>query len=393
MRRLVVPMRGRSRDEPHRASTPLELLFDLVFVVAIAHLSTELHSGLAGGDVGRTITQYVFVFGAIWWAWIAFTWFASAYDNDDVAYRLAVFVQLTGALVLAAGVPRAFEQSDWRIVLAGYVIMRLATVVQWVRVARDDPDRRPTALRYAFGITVIQAAWVAFILWGPSWFLLGFLGLYILELLLPVWAENAGRTPWHGAHIAERYGLFTIIVLGEVILSASLAVALISAEGLSPELLGVLVGGLLTVFAMWWLYFYRPVDDLLTSLQTAFVWGYGHLPLWGAIAAAGAGLALAIEQAAGHGSLDAVAAGYAVAIPVAIYLACLFVLHGIPRLDRWSEGWPTALPIIAILIVPLTGWGVFLTGGVLTLYLGFKLVTYAPNHQLLQDSGSSTGNT
>ena len=381
MRRLVVPMRGRLRDEPHRGSTPLELLFDLVFVVAIAHLSTELHNGLAAGDVGRTITQYVFVFGAIWWAWIGFTWFASAYDNDDVAYRLAVFVQLTGALVLAAGVPRAFERSDWGIVLAGYVIMRLATVVQWLRVARDDPVRRPTALRYAFGITVIQAAWVAFILWGPSWFLLGFMGLYVLELLLPVWAENAGRTPWHPAHIAERYGLFTIIVLGEVILSASLAVALISAEGLSPELLGVLVGGLLTVFAMWWLYFYRPADDLLTSLQTAFVWGYGHLPLWGAVAAAGAGLALAIEQAAGHGSLNAVAAGYAVAIPVAIYLVCLFVLHGIPRLDRWTEGWPTALPIIAILIVPLTGWGVFLTGGVLALYLGFKLVAYAPSHQ------------
>lgn len=378
---LVVPMRGRVRDEPHRTSTPLELLFDLVFVVAIAHLSTELHNGLAAGDVGRTITQYVFVFGAIWWAWIGFTWFGSAYDNDDVAYRLAVFVQLTGALVLAAGVPRAFEQSDWRLVLAGYVIMRLAMVVQWLRVARDDPVRRPTAFRYAFGITVIQAAWVAFIIWGPAWFLLGFLGLYILELLLPVWAENAGRTPWHPAHIAERYGLFTIIVLGEVILSASLAVALISAEGLSPELLGVLVGGLLTVFAMWWLYFYRPADDLLTSLQTAFVWGYGHLPLWGAVAAAGAGLALAIEQAAGHGSLDAVATGYAVAIPVAIYLVCLFVLHGIPRLDRWTEGWPTALPIIAILIVPLTGWGVFLTGAVLALYLGFKLVTLAPSHR------------
>lgn len=383
MRRLVAPMRGRLRDEPHRASTPLELLFDLVFVVAIAQLSTELHNGLGGGDVARTITQYVFVFGAIWWAWIAFTWFASAYDNDDVAYRLAVFVQLTGALVLAAGVARAFEQSDWRIVLAGYVIMRLATVAQWLRVARDDPIRRPTALRYAIGITVIQAAWVAFVLWGPAWFLFGFLGLYIVELLLPVWAENAGRTPWHPVHIAERYGLFTIIVLGEVILSASLAVALISAEGLSPELLSVLVGGLLTVFAMWWLYFYRPVDDLLTSLQTAFVWGYGHLSLWGAIAASGAGLALAIEQTAGHGSLDAVAAGYAVALPVAIYLACLFVLHGIPRLDRWTEGWPTALPIIAILVVPLTGWGVLLTGLVLALYLGFKLVTYAPSHQAI----------
>jgi low temperature requirement protein LtrA len=195
--------------------------------------------------------------------------------------------------------------------------------------------------------------------------------------VLPIWAESASRTPWHPVHIAERYGLFTIIVLGEVILSASLAVTLITIEGLTAELVSVFVGGLLTVFAMWWLYFYRPMDDLLGTLRAAFIWGYGHLPLWAAAAAVGSGLALAIEQAAGHGTMDAVAAGYTVAIPVAAYLVVLFVLHGIPRLGRWTEGWPTALPIIAILVVPLTGWGVLLTGVVLALYLGFKLLAYA----------------
>jgi low temperature requirement protein LtrA len=374
---LAIPMRGRSPHEEHRAATPLELFFDLVFVVAVAQVSTELHNGLAEENLGRTILQYIFVFGAIWWAWIGFTWFASAYDNDDVAYRLLVFVELAGALVLAAGVPRAFEQSDWSLVLAGYVIMRLAGVALWLRAARDHPAGRPAALRFALGITVLQFAWVVMILAMPTWFVFGFMGLFLIELVIPVWAQRAARTPWHPEHIAERYGLFTIIVLGEVILAASLAVALISDEGLTTQLLGVLVGGLFTVFAMWWLYFYRPVSDLLTSLRMGFVWGYGHLPLWASAAAVGAGLALAIEAAAGHGSLDAVAAGYAVAIPVALYLGCLFILHGVPRLDRWTEGWPTAVPILAILVVPLTGWGVLLTGVVLALYLGFKLVAYA----------------
>ena len=64
-----------------------------MFVVAVAQVSNELHLGLAAGDIGRSVFQYVFVFGAIWWAWMAFTWFASAYDTDDVAYRLTVFVQ------------------------------------------------------------------------------------------------------------------------------------------------------------------------------------------------------------------------------------------------------------------------------------------------------------
>jgi low temperature requirement protein LtrA len=201
--------------------------------------------------------------------------------------------------------------------------------------------------------------------------------LFVIEMLLPVWAEGAAHTPWNARHITERYGLFTIIVLGEVILAASVAVSAITVEGLTAELFGVLIGGLLTVFGMWWLYFYRPVDDLLTSRRTTFTWGYGHLPLWGAAAAVGAGLALAIESATGHGSLDAVGAGYAVAIPVAIYLGFLFLLHGVPRLNRWSEGWPTVVPILAILIFPVTGWGVLLTGLGLAIYLAFKLVAYS----------------
>ena len=159
--RVVSPLVGRTPDEAHRASTPLELFFDLVFVVAIAQVSSELHHGLLGGNVGQTIFQYIFVFGAIWWAWMGFTWFASAFDTGDVTYRLTVLVQMTGALVLAAGVPRAFDQADWRLVLLGYVIMRLAGVTQCLRVARDSPRCRPAALRYATGMTVLQVLWVA----------------------------------------------------------------------------------------------------------------------------------------------------------------------------------------------------------------------------------------
>jgi hypothetical protein len=86
------------------------------------------------------------VFFAIWWAWMNFTWFASAYDTDDNVYRLATLVQITGALTLAAGVPRAFDETDHRLVTYGYVIMRLALVAQWLRAARSDPERRRTAL-------------------------------------------------------------------------------------------------------------------------------------------------------------------------------------------------------------------------------------------------------
>jgi low temperature requirement protein LtrA len=373
-RRLIRPLTGRDPQEIGRTSTPLELLFDLTFVVAIAQVSSELHHGLLSGDIGQTIFRYVFVFGAIWWAWMGFSWFASGFDTDDVFYRVMVFVQMTGALVLAAGVPRAFEQNDWLLVLLGYVIMRLAFVVQWLRVARDAPECRPGALRYAGGFGILQSLWVILILWSPSWFVLGFMALFALELIVPIWAERASHIPFHPEHIAERYGLFTIIVLGEAILSASLAVTALTMEGLTAELLGILLGGLLTVFVMWWFYFYEPIHDLLTSRQTVFLWGYGHLPIWAAAAAVGAGLAVAIEQAAGlEVALDAVAAGYAVSVPVAIYVAGSWMLHGYPRMERWTDAAPIVAAVIALLLVPLSGWGVPLGGLVLAALLGYKL--------------------
>ena len=99
-------MTARDPHEPHRASTPLELLFDLCFVVAVAQASGRLHHGIVEGHAGRAVLGYVVVFFAIWWAWMNFTWFASAYDTDDVPYRLLVLVQIAGVLVLAAGVAR-----------------------------------------------------------------------------------------------------------------------------------------------------------------------------------------------------------------------------------------------------------------------------------------------
>ena len=110
---------------------------------------------------------------------------------------------------------------------------------------------------------------------------------------MPVWAERATPTTWHPQHIAERYGLFTLIVLGESILAATVAVQAGARLGRSAlALLPIIVGGLLIVFSMWWMYFDRPVHDLLTSLRKAFMWGYGHYVVFASAAAVGAGLAV-----------------------------------------------------------------------------------------------------
>ncbi|MCM8555136.1 low temperature requirement protein A [Streptomyces sp. STCH 565 A] len=321
-------MRGRDPREEHRASTPLELLFDLTFVVAVSQAASQFHHALAEDHVSSGLAAYAAVFFAIWWAWMNFTWFASAYDTDDVPYRLLTLLQMAGVLVLASGVAAVFEDGDFTLVVAGYVVMRLAMVAQWLRAAIEHPGGRSGALHYAAGIIVVQMCWVAR-LWAPdTWAWATFLVLVAAELAVPAWAEYRGHpTSWHPGHIAERYSLFTIIVLGEVILGSLAAVrSAVADHGLSAPVLLIAIGGLLLVFALWWIYF-TGNEASLTTLRTALVWGYGHYVVFAALAAIGAGLEAALEAAEHHGHLSARSAGLAVAVPVAIALLMLGALH------------------------------------------------------------------
>jgi low temperature requirement protein LtrA len=369
---LRVPMSARSPHESHRASTPLELFFDLVFVVAIAQVAAGLHHAISEGHAAAGLSGFLMVFFAIWWAWMNFTWFASAYDCDDVPYRLAVFVQITGALILAAGVPQMFETHTPNLaIIVGYVVMRLAMVGQWLRAAASDPGRRTTAVHYAIGISVVQLAWIG-MFWIPQYWGPGFVALAACELAVPLWAERGGQTTWHPHHIAERYGLLTLIVLGESILSATVAIqsALASGQAL-PSLLPLIIGGLFIAFSMWWMYFDRPVHDLLTSFRTAIVWGYGHYLVFASAAAVGAGLAVNVDYATHHAGLSPAAAGAAVAIPVATFIMCLWFLHDRP--DYRQTRWFGPVAAILILLTPMTAHPVPLTGVVMAAMIAITL--------------------
>ena len=187
------PMQPRDPDEGHRASTPLELFFDLVFVVAVAQAANSLHHALIeGGSVGAPVGKYILVFFGIWWAWMNFSWFASAYDTEDIAYRLTVFVQMTGALIYAAGIPRAFDELDFSVAVIGYVVMRLAQVSHWLRAsAGAEPAARTRRCATRSGSS--SASWAGSPLLVPGgWEVAGFIFLGACELLVPVWA-GAGR--------------------------------------------------------------------------------------------------------------------------------------------------------------------------------------------------------
>ena len=346
--RSMVP---RATDEDHRASTPLELLFDLCFVVAVSQAAAGLERGMTAGRIGSSLVGYLTVFFAIWWAWVNFTWFASAYDIDDVAYRLLTFVQIAGALVLAAGVSSAFSGGDFATITAGYVVMRVAMVAQWLRAAASDPEGRSAALHYALGITLLQIGWVLRLLVPHSWGDLTFLLLGTGEILVPWWAERGGRsTTWHPGHINERYGLFTLIVLGESVAAATIAIqSAVSSSSISASLVGLAVGGLALVFGLWWWYFEHPAEEgLRVSRRLAFAWGYGHYFIFASVAAFGAGLEVAVHTVEHHGTSSRTVAALAVAVPVAVFVVVTAALHTALRRDWPLRRWYPPLAVVGL---------------------------------------------
>ena len=199
------------------------------------------------------------VFFAILNAWINF-WL----------YRLMAFVQMAGPLTIAAGAQRAMLDGDFRAIVIGYVIMRVAMASQWMRAAISDPGHRGACVRYAVGIVVVQALWVTWWLThGPVWL---FPILALVDLSVSPIAERHHGTAFHRHHIAERYGLFTLIVLGESILAVTNSII-----GSMPDadertgLILIALCSLVIVAAMWWIYFDRPQHDQMITRPRIFL--------------------------------------------------------------------------------------------------------------------------
>ncbi|WP_369389807.1 low temperature requirement protein A [Streptomyces sp. CG1] len=353
LRRLT----ARGRDEAHRVSSPLELFFDLCFVVAIAQAGGQLVHAVAEGHAGNGILNYAMQFFAIWWAWMNFTWFASAYDNDDALYRVVTLVQIAGVLVLAAGISQAFQRHDYLVVWLGYLIMRLAMAAQWLRAARSaEGAERTMALRYACGVLLCLVGWLGLVvLPGPArpWV---FLVMALVEMCVPLFAEKSHETAWHPHHIAERYGLFTIIVLGETISAATVAVkSAVDEHDALGQLLPIAAGGLLIVFSAWWIYFVVPIHGHLRSNGQAFLWGYGHYLIFASAAAIGAGLEVAVEHAVGKTHISTLSASAAVTLPTALYLLTVWALHS--RHFKVGIAQQLVLPVTALLVICCTFLG------------------------------------
>lgn len=344
LRRMV----GRDPLEPHRGASPLELLYDLTFVAAFAQAGNQLAHLIAEGHIAAGILGFSFIVITVCWAWISYSWFASAFDTDDWVQRILTMVQMVGVVIIALGIPDVFvsidagEPLDFRLIAAGYVIMRISMVIMWLRVAREDPANRRTALLYAGFTAGAQVGWVALAVARPAdvqLLVTLIIALWIFELLGPIvstWDSRASKddwhgTPWHAHHISERYGLLVIITLGEGILGTITAVGtLVAHTGWTMDAVLIVVAGVGLTFGLWWCYFITPAAHVLARHRNRkWAWSYGHIALFGAIAAVGAGFHVAAYAAEGEAVIGTVGVVLSVAIPVLIFTVLYFLFYSI----------------------------------------------------------------
>lgn len=320
--RFLEPPRLRTIDADleQRRATWLELFFDLVFVVAVANLGSSLSDELTAPG----FVKFLGLFVPVWWAWMGFTFYANRFDTDDLPYRLLVLVAMFAVAALAATTQDAFEGASEGFAIA-YVCVRLVLIVLYARARRhvERARRLATLFLAAFGTGAL--VWLASVFVEPPLRYWLWAVALVIELGAPIPAWRLiPRAPIHPAHIPERFGLLTIIVLGESVLAVVLGV-----EGVSWTLAsgGAAAGGFLAAAALWWIYFEFLDESVVTRRGVAggLVFTYAHYLVVVGLAALGIGVKAAILAAGGKDDYDGT--GWLVCAGVAITMAGLAAIQ------------------------------------------------------------------
>ena len=343
-----------------------------MFVVAFGQAANELAHYVAEDHVRTGVLGFAFAVFAIAWAWISYSWFASAYDEDDWVCRVATMVQMVGVIILALGLPEVFASIDEGptldngVVVAGYIVMRVPMAVQWLRASRHDPARRAAHLTYVWTILLAQVGWTVMVFLSVplATAVVGYALLYAVELSGPAIAERRkGGTPWHPHHIAERYSLLVIITLGEGIIGtvASLSAVVHGPGGWSLDAILVTEAGVGLTFGLWWSYFTAPWGALLALRpDRGFAFGYPHIAVFGALAAVGAGLHVAAFYLEHHTEIGAVGTVLSVAVPLAVFAVTLYATWTamMTHSDPFHAGLLAGTAAVLVLAVVLAAAGV-----------------------------------
>jgi low temperature requirement protein LtrA len=303
--RLLEPPRLRTlaaSEKDDRRATWLELFFDLVFVAAVGQLANSL----SAEPTTARFFEFVGLFVPVWWAWSGFTFYANRFDTDDLPYRLLTLVGMFAVAALATAVPGVFEGATIGFPLA-YVGARVVLLVLYARASRHVPEARSLARMFltAFGAAV--AIWLislalprpwAYVLWGCA---------LAIELAVPIFSWRQIRhAPIHPRHIPERFGLLTLIVLGESVLAVVLGVSTVSWVAGSAL---AAIAGFVVAAALWWIYFDFLDETSIGSrgILSGLTFTYMHFFIVVGLATLGAGVKMSVFAGGGDHHYDGTA--------------------------------------------------------------------------------------
>jgi low temperature requirement protein LtrA len=298
------PRRAGDRIE-HRQVTFLELFYDLVYVVIIAELSHALSAHLNWQALG----EFAFMFVVVWWAWLNGTTYVDLHGQNDIRTRVFTFLQMLSVVAMAIFAHDALGETSVGFAYS-YAAFQLTLLYLWWRTGVYDPNHRPLSRPYSFAFLVTTLLFVIstfisleirFYFWGAA---------VLISLLLPLFTFSMGRNdPVAQAEIeivtnvtpslVERFGLFNIIVLGEIIVGVVAGVT--DHHQLSWEIGKIALLGTLMGIMIWWLYFDSVSHRLpRRPLLSVMSWFYLHLPLTMGITAVGASILSIITHTGDH---------------------------------------------------------------------------------------------
>ena len=314
---------AENADEERRA-TWLELFYDLVFVAAIAQVAhyLEAHITLAG------FFSYVLLFIPIWWSWVGATFYATRFDTDDLGYRLLTLLQMVAIAVLAVNVHDGLGESSVGFALS-YIAVRVILIFQYLVAGYFVPAARGLVRWYAIGFSIAAVIWLGSIFVPYPWRFALWVSAFIVDFGTPLTAGKlVAKIPPSFSHVPERLGLFTIIVLGEAVISVVRGVSELE-WGILSAVVALL--GMLIAFSLWWIYFDSVDGTPLQAMRVGnmgkgLTWLYSHLPLAIGIATTG----VAVQHIIVSSKKELVlpdADRWLICAGVAICLTALAVIH------------------------------------------------------------------
>jgi low temperature requirement protein LtrA len=279
--------RRPDREAAERRTTWLELFFDLVFAAAVADIGAELSDDYTLSGLGH----FSFQFFLLWWAWTGHTFFSTRFDNDDVLQRVITLAQVFLAAVMSINASTDLSSRETAGFVAGYGGIRLLLAMQYARVV-GQPESSGFARSQSALTAAAAAIWIGSALSSEGvrpWLWAGALAL---DLLVPVVTRRASAAlPIDPAHLRERFGLFTLILLGQSVVA--IMAGMRQREVWTTGAAGSAVLGLALAFALWWAYFGAFTGVTARAArwtERSRVWIAAHLPLCFGIAVAAVGI-------------------------------------------------------------------------------------------------------